>query len=222
MAGFQNQLLNQNFKQRFYDTIITSLITGCKLMVEDCSKHHFIIENHEEKIRTHLLENYLENDKVRPVLGLEGVPVRFIPEASENYDKTTDTYIGRTDIRVVSSNWLKNRKDYYTVECKRIDGTQPLNKKYVDEGICRFTGETPKYTSFNGKNIMIGFFVKNIDPVVTIEAIAHIHERRISRIMLKNLTVLKNAKDYCLCESSYVSQLSLSHIFYNISSVVSS
>lgn len=220
MGGFQDQSLNQNFKQRFCDIIITALITGCKLMVEDCYERHLTIQNHEEKIRTHLLENYLENDDARSILGLELVPVRFLPEVLENYDRTTDTYAGRTDIRVVSSNWLSNRQDYYTVECKRIDGTSSLNKKYVDEGICRFIGDAPKYPSFNNQNIMLGFLVKDIDYILTIEEICDIHKKSIGEIIAKDITILKRAGDYCLCESAYINQLSLSHIFYNISSVV--
>ena len=31
----------------------------------------------EEKIRTHLLENYLENENVRFTIGLSDVPIRF-------------------------------------------------------------------------------------------------------------------------------------------------
>ena len=63
MGGFQNQLLNQNFKQKFYDIIITALIRSCKIMIENCCSNKLNIPNHEEKIRTHLLENYLENEK---------------------------------------------------------------------------------------------------------------------------------------------------------------
>lgn len=220
MAGFQNQLLNQKFKHSFYDIIITALVIGCKLMIEDCKEHHSTIQNHEEKLRTHLLENYLENDSFRRVLGLEGVPVRFLPEVLEHYNKTTDTYTGRTDIRIVSSNWFKNREDYYTVECKRIDGNLTLNQKYVDEGICRFTGETPKYPSYHNRNIMLGFLVKDLDCVVTINAIADIHRNRLGNIIVKDLTILENAEDYCLCESVYTNDLSLNHIFYDISSIV--
>lgn len=222
MGGFQNQLLNQNFKRRFYDIIVTALIRGCKLMVDDCCKHQSTIQNHEEKLRTYLLENYLEDENARHSLGLENIPVRFIPEVPENYDKATDTYIGRTDIRVVSSNWLTNRKDYYTIECKRIDGSSSLNQKYVDEGICRFTGDIPKYSSYNNRNIMLGFIVKEIDCAVVISAITDIHTKKIGSIIVKDITIVENSEDYHLCESIYTNNLSLNHIFYNISRAISS
>ncbi len=222
MGGFQNQLLNQNFKQNFYNIIITTLITSCKLMIENGCSNKLSIPNHEEKIRTHLLENYLENENIRCTIGLSDVPIRFLPEVLENYDVDTNTYIGRTDIRVLSSNWLSNSKDYYIVECKRLDGTQSLNQKYVDEGICRFVGDTPKYSSYNNQNIMLGFVVKDIDCSVVISAITDIHTKKLGGIIAKDITPIVNSKDYYLCESVYTNQLSLSHIFYNVSSVISS
>jgi hypothetical protein len=220
MGGFQNQLLNQNFKQNFYHIIITALIRSCKIMIENCCSNKLNIPNHEEKIRTHLLENYLENEKIRCAIGLSDVKIRFLPEVLENYDADTNTYIGRTDIRVLSSNWLSNPNDYYIVECKRLDGTKSLNQKYVDEGICRFVGDTPKYSSYNNKNIMLGFVVKDIDCSVVISEITDIHNERIGDIIDKDITPIVKSKDYYLCESVYTNQLSLSHIFYNVSSVI--
>lgn len=222
MGGFQNQSLNEDFKQRFCDIINTALIKACKLIVEDCIKHHSFIQNHEEKLRTHLLENYLEDTAARSILGLENVPIRFQPEVSVNYNSETNTYIGRTDIGVFSSNWLSNRKDYYIIECKRIDGTSSLYQKYVDEGICRFIGDTPKYPSYNNRNIMLGFIVENIDIAIVISAITDIHTKKIKSFIVKDITLLENSDDYCLCESTYTNRLSLNHIFYNVSEAVSS
>lgn len=45
-----------------------------------------------------------------------------------------------------------------SIECKRIDGTADLNKKYVKEGVARFV--TQKYSSYYGRNVMLGFVVK--------------------------------------------------------------
>lgn len=191
-------------------------------MVENCFSKKFSIQNHEEKIRTHLLENYLENENIRCTIGLSDVPIRFLPEVPENYDADNNTYIGRTDIRVLSSNWLSNPKDYYIVECKRLDGTQFLNQKYVNEGICRFVGDTPKYSSYNKQNIMLGFVVKDINYSVVIRKISDIHTKRLGSRIDKDISVIENSKNYYLYESTYTNQLSLSHIFYNISSIISS
>lgn len=222
MGGFQNQLLNKDFQKNFYNIIITTLITSCRLMTEECCFNKINIQNHEEKIRTYLLENYLENEKIRCIIGISDVPIRFLPEVPENYDVNNNTYIGRTDIRVFSSNWLSNPKDYYIVECKRLDGTKSLNKKYVDEGIGRFVGDSPKYSSYNNQNIMLGFVVKEIDCLAVISAISDIHIKKIGGLIDKNITIIENSKDYYLCESVYTNQLYLSHIFYDISSAISS
>lgn len=221
MGGFQKTHLNDEFKQGLYDVIIAALIKSCELMVKDCKNSKTMIKNHEEKIRTHLLENYLESSEARNVIGLADIPVRFLAEVSENYDKDSDMYIGRTDIRVMSSNWLANKEDYYTIECKRIDGTLLLNQKYIDDGVCRFTGNHPKYSSYNNKNIMFGFVVKNIDCTVMINNISDIHIKKLHSITVKNISILESAKSYYNCESKYTNGLSLNHIFYDISSIIS-
>lgn len=202
--------------------IITALITSCKLMTENCCSNQLTIPNHEEKIRTYLLESYLEDETTRCMIGISDVPIRFLPEVPENYDADNNTYIGRTDIRVLSSNWLSNPRDYYIVECKRLDGTKSLNQKYVVEGIGRFVGDHPKYSSYNNQNIMLGFVVKEMDCSVVIREISDIHEKRIGSLIDKNITIIESFKDYYLCESVYTNKLYLSHIFYDISSIVSS
>ena len=221
MGGFHNQSLNANFAQGLFRHIVTALILSCEMMVQNCCTQHLTLPNHEEKIRNHLLENYLENDDVRDVIGLKGIPIRFIPETPESYAPRTNTYIGRIDIKVISSNYFGNRQDYYIVECKRLDGTQPLNQKYVDEGICRFTGSTPKYLSAHNRSIMLGFVVKNINWSITIGTIANIHTKKLGNLIVQNLTVLANSNDCYLCEGVYTNGLSLCHIFYDISPIVS-
>ena len=221
MGGFQNQLLNERFKHNFFKMIVASLVNGCKLMVDDCSAKKILLQNHEEKIRTHLLENYLENDEIRCKIGLSNIHIRFLAEVPENYIAETDTYAGRTDIRVVSSNWLRNPKDYYIVECKRLDGTNSLNKKYVVDGICRFVGDTPKYSSYNKKNIMLGFIVADVDSMVIISEITKTHLEELKEHITSDLSLIENNTTHQLCKSTYTNNLSLTHIFYNISSAVS-
>lgn len=63
------------------------------------------------------------------------------------------------------------------MECKRLDGKQPLNQKYVNEGICRFVGDSPQYSSYNHQNIMLGLVVKKIDRSVVMNAISDIHTK---------------------------------------------
>lgn len=226
MGGFLTNTLNIEFKKSLYEIIIDALIKCSGLMKKDCLTNDTKIINHEEKIRTHLLENYLENNNIRSIVGLSGIALRFMPEALETYSKSNDTYVGRADIKVVSSNWLlSNNKDYYIIECKRINGSKGLNEKYIDEGICRFVVFPPKYPSYNNKNIMFGFVVKNINIVQNVSKIAKLHEDKLNEITNKKLTIIANKEDkgYCLCESAYQMKdntLELQHIFYDFSSII--
>ena len=220
MGGFKNSLLNAVFKKNLFDITISALINGCSSMVDDCKKNHKLLPNHEEKIRNHLIENYLNDMDKRKSLGLGKFPVRFISEVLEGYDESTYTYSGRTDIRVVSNNWFNNSDDYYTVECKRLDGSNDLNKKYVIEGVCRFAIDPPKYPSHNKKNIMLGFIVKRINESILLSKINRIHNAKLSSRKIGEISYVDLGTDYKICESAYIDGLQISHIFYDISTVI--
>ena len=107
------------------------------------------------------------------------------------------------------------------LECKRLDGTNSLNKKSVVDGICRFVGDTPKYSSYNKKNIMLGFIVTDVDSMIIISEITKTHLEELKEHITNDLTLTENNTTYQLCKSTYTNNLSLTHIFYNISSAVS-
>ena len=137
MGGFKNSLLNAVFKKNLFDITIRALINGCSSMVDDCKKNHKLLPNHEEKIRNHLIENYLNDMDKRKSLGLGKFPVRFISEVLEGYDESTHTYSGRTDIRVVSNNWFNNSDDYYKNVDESIQLPNGLNaslRNYQETG----------------------------------------------------------------------------------------
>ena len=127
MSGFQDPVLNGAYKEQLFDRIIEAIVKGCELMVSDCIKEKNKLANHEEIIRTYLTQNYLDNDEKRDQIGLQGINIRFEIEVPENYNPATINYIGRTDIRIVSDDWFRNREAYYIVECKRLDGGNTLN-----------------------------------------------------------------------------------------------
>lgn len=118
------------------------------------------IENNENLIRNGLHKNYLENNQIREELQL--IPYLFDTEV-ELYNEDDDSVKGRTDIKVYNAiERTKNTNSYYIIECKRIDGTNKLNKKYISNGINRFI-ENEKYPSFKKVNGMLGFVVNSID-----------------------------------------------------------
>jgi hypothetical protein len=124
-------------------------------MKRDCHLSGEYLYNHEDKISNRLVERCLD---------INSLGIRFILQQVEHYDTETDTHRGRTDIRVVSFEWLfGNREAYYIIECKRIDGNMHLNQAYVSEGVSRFViPPKPKYPSYYGRNIMLGYVVRAI------------------------------------------------------------
>lgn len=219
MSGFKNSSLNSMVKENYFEQIIMLLIKSSELIL----KNNVKIENHEEKITAHIVENYLNNHNFID----SSFPFSFQPECSENFNPTTNTYAGRVDIRVLSIDYFsrKNLQDYYTIECKRIDGKANLNKKYVTEGVARFVVPPIKYQSYHNKNIMFAYVVTNIDIKSNIINIDKIHKRELSKFITKDISINKNQpNNSCyLCESEYSSvsdKLKLSHIFYDFSSIV--
>lgn len=221
MSGFQNSALNRAYKQELFDRIIGAIVKGCELMVSDCVKGRYLLSNHEEIIRTYLVQNYLDNDEKRYDIGLQGIDIRFEIEVPENYNPATISHIGRTDIKIVSEAWLRNREAYYIVECKRLDGEDVLNKLYVKEGVSRFVGAEPKYSSFYNKNIMLGFCVKRHNIKQSILKISAIHTCLISEES-RGLTVCSDTKAYKIYESTYTKpeDLELKHIFYDMADII--
>ena len=117
------------------------------------------LENNENSIRDILVEKYLNNHAKRELLGIENVI--FNREVSENS--------GFVDIKVQTAIALNNPEAYYLFECKRLDGSTGLNKKYIQEGILRFI--LGKYSAYYGLNGMLGFEVKKIDTSGNIDKI---------------------------------------------------
>ncbi len=111
------------------------------------------VPNNENAIRDAFGE-YLQNDSYK---NKYTQTVRFYQVDTESREGEH----GRTDIRFLKVIEYEGQQVYYTIECKRLDGTGNLCKEYVDSGIRRFT--TGKYTTQLGCNAMIGFVVGNID-----------------------------------------------------------
>jgi len=114
MAGFTNQDLNLMFTTVVWENIKKTLITCSKAMKEESLSSSHLIDNNENKIRNRLVAKYLTNDEFKKRRGIEQFNLLFMPEVPENFDEESDTYLGRTDIRIVNIDFLKVSVKYRT------------------------------------------------------------------------------------------------------------
>jgi hypothetical protein len=219
MSGFKNASLNRQMAWGILNHIVLKVLECLDLMRRDCKCSSHKIANNEIKIRDYLFANYLNNDAVMRKIGFDNF--RFFPETPENYLDSTP--LGRADLQVFSIDDFSNRQRYFIIECKRLDGNLTLNREYIDEGIRRFTGERPKYTSYHKMNCMLGFIVKNIDMDTNIA--------RINQLLRNDYSDIP-VKDYLRAGSvpyTYVSvhgddekkMIALIHVMSNCASLIS-
>jgi hypothetical protein len=167
MSGFSNTSFNNQVAIGILNHIFEKMLECFDLMRQDCKRDSMKIANNEVCIRDYLFCNYLNNDAVMRAIGFDDF--MFIPEVPENY--INNKPIGRADLQVFSSERFHHRERYFIIECKRIDGNLTLDREYIDEGIRRFVGESPKYTSFFKVNGMLGFVVREFDVAQNIDRI---------------------------------------------------
>lgn len=117
-------------------------------------KGKVILPNDENKIRNELVNSYLNDNEIRNKIELKNY--YFQPEAPTKNDA------GRIDIKIISQQTtFSDTNSFYAIECKRLNGKNKLNNKYISNGIKRFTDE--KYPSYENTAGMIGFVVSQID-----------------------------------------------------------
>jgi len=119
---FKNDLYNLEF-----EGILKGIIACYRLIIDSGVK---LPKNNENKIRDHLLFNYLKNQEVKNC---------HIPLADYLFDGEYYERKGRPDIRVLGVKPFCNDNDYFLIECKRLDGGKNLSNHYVNDGINRYT-----------------------------------------------------------------------------------
>jgi len=218
MGGFKNELNNAIFENNLFDIIVLRISQCCKTMRKDCQEAGEYLYNDENKISSRLVARYLNTN----ISGL-----RFILENPEHYNAKTDTFKGRTDIKVVSTDWFYMNCDaYYIIEAKRLDGEPLLNNKYVSNGIARFvTLPSPKYSSYYGRNIMLGYIVQVIDVRENTKKIDKLQREMLTSVMISEMEhICDDGEDFnryqCLYQADSNLSVELTHIFYDFSEVV--
>jgi len=218
MGGFKNESYNTIFEQNLFNLIILHISQCCKAMKSDCHETKNLLPNHEDKISNRLVACYLNTS-------IKGV--KFTRENPEGFDADTDKFTGRTDIRIVSSDWLNgNNEAYYTIEAKRIDGNPRLNQEYISEGVSRFlTPSPPKYSSYYGKNIMLGYVVQAIDISENAEQVDKLQRNLLVDFTIGDMELACEdgrgfSRYQCLYQAHGDLNVELTHLFYDFSDVI--
>jgi hypothetical protein len=152
MGGFKDIVINEKIASNILKDIMVKTLACCQLMIQDCKARGEKINNLEEDIRDYLYCNYLNNDEIIENVGLS--EFRFYPEVPENYKNSKPK--GRIDLQVFSIAMFNCRNMYFTIECKRINGSKKLNRFYLEKGVERFVGKSPLYPSYFKMNCMFG------------------------------------------------------------------
>lgn len=216
MSGVLNKDILEALCRANFEKITNYILDICELVVEDYGKKQLKLPNDENKIRSIMLEEYLKKQKV----SYDMSNYRFDLEVPENY-AGNGHHIGRVDIRILLKSDYEKEDAYYIIECKRIDGTSDLNKKYVKEGVARFT--TQKYSSYYGRNIMLGFVVKKIDMSVNAQLIENIQNADLDKHMHGNFELVGNrsvTESYKCIYQIQSGEVELRHIFSDYSSIM--
>ncbi|MBD5466244.1 MAG: hypothetical protein HDR22_10625 [Lachnospiraceae bacterium] len=216
MSGMLKRDILDALWQANFEKMINYVLDICQLVVEDYEQKQMKMPNDENQIRSILLEEYLKKQKS----AYDMSDYRFELEVPENY-AGNGKHIGRVDIRILLKNDFEKEEAYYIIECKRIDGTSDLNKKYVKEGIARFI--TQKYSSYYGRNIMLGFVVKKIDVAANARGIESIQNKDSNVHMHGDFEFAgkKGINESYQCTYQIKSgELELRHIFSDYSNIV--
>jgi len=214
--------LNRRIAYGILKDVLSKVLLCCDMMQNDCRTDCNTLENLEEDIRDYLFCHYLNDDDVMEKVGLS--EFRFFSEVPENYQK--DKPIGKTDLQLISINMFRHRSQYFTIECKRIDGSKLLNRHYIENGIKRFVMPNPKYPSVFATNCMFGFVVKKIDIKANTKEIDRLQRDEYKEIDVKAPITYSNISDKhnYTYESEYIVKdafdILLYHIFYDFSSII--
>ena len=216
MSGMLSRNILRALHRTNFEKITTYIFDICALMVEDYEKRQLRLPNNENKIRSIMLKEYM--NKQKSAHGMLGY--KFELEVPENY-LWGGRHKGRVDIRVLLKSDFEKDDAYYIIECKRISGSSTLNKVYVTDGVARFL--TEKYSSYYGRNIMLGFVVKKIDISSNTKSIEEIQNTELSQQMHGNFEFIKNegVSEIYKCMYQLPSgDVELHHIFSDYSSIM--
>ena len=212
MLNNQNTSIKNTLAFNLLKDIMEKVLICCERMHYECLLKSKKIDNNENKIRNHLHINYLNNDKIRKEIGLD--KYLFQTEVETNY--VDDKPLSRMDFKVCCSDIFQNSSSFFIIECKRLDGNNYLNREYVVEGVNRFLGVSPAYSSLSKISSMLGFIVSNIDIDDNLKNICNIQKD-----CCENPNDMKKISDNIyFCRYGNNNIITLFHVFYDFSDII--
>lgn len=217
MTAFGDKSINTAYAQGLAEKVLAILIKCCTQMKEDAAKGELLPNNDENKITNRLFHFHLEEEHIHELFYFELQP-------PENYNPRTGRYDGIGDIRVKQWSMLPNPKAYFIIECKRLDGNSPLNREYIQKGVERFIGDSPKYKSHYGRSIMLGYMVSSIDIPENVIKIDALQAKLVKGAPVGSLALQNNCNsDWYIYSSNYNhiegKPIILDHLFFDLSAV---
>lgn len=142
-------------KEKSYEKIFNKILELCIYAHSQMIKHETQLYDKDEETLRSMLKTYMQNNRGNFKLGNY-----HIDAESAEIDACTYQTLGYCDLKITiptNNEWSNEPERYFTIECKRIDGSVNKNKLYISQGIHRFI--TEKYS----KNMNIGGMIAFVE-----------------------------------------------------------
>lgn len=133
-----------------FNQVAKLLIYSYQQMIEN---NELLTSGHETYLRNILVKKYLRNKDAKQMYGI-GYLGFEIESGEIDFNYQT---VGFIDIKVLNlgNKDLLNEDEYYSIECKRLDGGTTKSNLYIKEGINRYVNS--KYSQQMPFSVMLGF-----------------------------------------------------------------
>lgn len=168
--------------EKSYEKDFNKILKLCIFAYNQMLENENDLDGKDEGKLRNLLMKHMQNNRGNYGLGNYNIDA----ECAENNEITNKT-IGYCDLKITipTNNDFSNEPyRYFTIECKRLDGTSQKNNLYITEGMHRFI--TEKYSKNMDISGMIGFIESsnNNKTTITIDNIVkNINNNLVQRFM---------------------------------------
>lgn len=142
-------------KDKLYKKKFSKILELCIYAHSQMTQNETQLYDKDEETLRSMLKTYMQNNRGNFKLGNY-----HIDAESAEIDECTYKTLGYCDLKITiptNNEWSNEPERYFTIECKRLDGSVNKNKLYISQGIHRFI--TEKYS----KNMNIGGMIAFVE-----------------------------------------------------------